>query len=61
MILRSDPSRIPPGQLTFEEHFGDLVSEWSNFKPREYEYAYSWWVILSFGRSCSLWVCILGL
>ncbi|KAF8675690.1 hypothetical protein RHS04_06619 [Rhizoctonia solani] len=25
MILRSDPSRIPPGQLTFEEHFGDLT------------------------------------
>ncbi|GAB1526184.1 hypothetical protein RhiTH_009350 [Rhizoctonia solani] len=44
MILRSDPSRIPPGQLTFEEHFGDLVSEWSNFKPWDYEYAYSWTV-----------------
>ncbi|KAH7325227.1 hypothetical protein B0J17DRAFT_723245 [Rhizoctonia solani] len=45
MPLRSDPSRVPPGQLTFEEHFGDLVKEWSNFKPQEYEYAYSWTVI----------------
>ncbi|KAG8778201.1 hypothetical protein FRC12_025113 [Ceratobasidium sp. 428] len=44
MPLRSDPSRIPPGtcDLTFEEHFGDLVNEWSQFKPQEYEYAYSW-------------------
>lgn len=42
MPLRSDPGRIPPGQVAFEDHFGDLVNEWSNFKPEEYEYAYSW-------------------
>ncbi|QRV81403.1 choline monooxygenase [Ceratobasidium sp. AG-Ba] len=46
MPLRSDPSRIPPGvgDLTFEDHFGDLVNEWSQFKPLDYEYAYSWTV-----------------
>ncbi|KAG9091721.1 hypothetical protein FRC07_011796, partial [Ceratobasidium sp. 392] len=44
MPLRSDPSRIPPGvcDITFEEHFGDLVNEWSQFRPQDYEYAYSW-------------------
>ncbi|KAG8740233.1 hypothetical protein FRC10_004573 [Ceratobasidium sp. 414] len=39
MPLRSDPSRIPSGvcDVTFEDHFGDLVNEWSRFKPQEYE------------------------
>ena len=42
--LLAEPPK-PEYTVRFEEHFGSLPSEWCGFKPEEYEYAYSWWVM----------------
>lgn len=39
--LLAEPPK-PDYTVRFEEHFGSLPSEWSGFKPEDYEYAYSW-------------------